>query len=119
MISYLTYRQTFSTDTITGNGYVNEAWSYPSYAPRPRTPSTHNMSRRERELWAQRSALEEEIKKFGEELLVHRLARLERERKVMLDSKSRGRTPHTSTKRRDSRRMQTYEAAMAMRQLRR
>lgn len=110
------YYQTVATNTITGQGIVFYGYDH-TYTSRSRVPPKSNMSRRERALSEMQRQLAEDIRKFGKELLEHRLAREEAERKVLLDAKSRRCTPHASTKRRDSRRLQTYEAAMAVRQM--
>lgn len=105
--------------TVVSNGvtynYYGRRNGYDYYNP----PDLSSYSRRAQELANLRRELEDAIKEFGEQALVHRLQRMERERKVMLDARSRARTPHTSTRRHDTRRMQTYEAAMAMRQMKR
>ncbi len=107
-------RYTTVTGPVTGHGsHRYTSTSVSGTRGRP----THTMSRRERELADMQSQLAKGIKKFGRELLVHRLARIAHEKQAMLDAKSRRRSAHASTKRVDGRRMQTYEAAMAQRQL--
>lgn len=113
---YGAYSQyTTATGVVTGNG--SQSYRNSTYVSGNRGRPVHNMSRRERELADMQSQLAKDIKKFGRELLVHRLARIAHEKQAMLDAKSRGRSAHASTKRVDGRRMQTYEAAMAQRQL--
>lgn len=107
------YVQYISLSTnVTGN--YNQQPSYDRY-PVDET----NMCRKALKLRQLRRDLADAIKKFGEGALLARIVRDERERQIMLDSRSRGRAPHKSTKRKDSRRLSTYEAAMAMRQLKR
>ena len=73
-----------------------------------------HMSRRERELAKLLHEFKDETKK-----LENRLRAEEKMRKAMSDSKSRMKRPHPSVKKDPHRRMQTYSAAVAMRQLQR
>ncbi len=90
--------------------------TYDNWVPRG---YQHPTTRRERQLAAERARLAEKIRRFGESVLVHRIARAEQEKKVQLDARSRGRSAPAPTKKQDARRLQTYQAAMDMRQLRR
>lgn len=110
------YNGTGTITTGTSFYYPFSPYSnYSNYIPQYEPPRT----RRERELAELQRELKDEIKKFGKQCLVLRIARMEKERKVMSDARSRSHYAPKSTKRRDGRRMQTYDAAMAMRQLRR
>ena len=93
------------------NPYVTTA-TYGNY------PDPWDLAREYERQQAQRE-LDAGIKKFGQSALFIKLSKEERHRKAMSDARSRGRVAPTSTRRKDSRRMQTYEAAVAMRQLRR
>lgn len=73
-----------------------------------------HMGRRERELAKLLREFKDETKK-----LENRLRAEEKMRKAMSDSKSRMQRPHPSVKKDPHRRMQTYSAAVAMRQLQR
>ncbi len=104
------YHLYYPTSVVSGTA-VNTNW-LPCGYKRP-------MSRYGRALEAQREELAEQIRRFGDSALVHAVARKEKEKKVQLDAKSRGRAAPVVTKKKDTRRMQTYDAAMHERQIRR
>lgn len=90
--------------------------TYHAHAPR-------HLTRRERELADLKEQFRSEHRdlkrgRFAQKLEA-RIIEQQREKKAMLDAGSRARSAPTSTKRKDARRLQTYDAAMHERQMRR
>lgn len=86
--------------------YVSGTGTYTNY------PRYRHVSRAEQEL-------QEFLADAEEDAWQRRLQDEARERQVLLDARSRRQRVHPKTKQQAGRRMQTYDAAMAMRQLRR